>query len=300
MRRAHPATGQRFGGLGGCHGRQCGRRASRSPSPKRTTTRLKNCSAISRRPIRRRTSTALRAKVTPEMLSYFSEQLAQNASRGLINRVTDVKLLQGDLAEAWREDNAEYATVAMRFALTDSMVERASGRTVEGGTQARSPNCGPSCAREAAAGCSRRSSRAESSACAGDADAEPVAQAVSSWRLRRSSLSADRRPAWRGFGGGEAEWRSARRPASACATSRGRSAARRRCSSAAKENGRGGCWNPARRCGRRYRKHRTPRSRAVFRRSAPPRRCNARAVARALRFSLIIVPRCCAGLGEPL
>jgi predicted lipid-binding transport protein (Tim44 family) len=38
---------------------------------------------------------ALRAKVTPEMLSYFSEQLAGNASRGLINRVTDVKLLQG-------------------------------------------------------------------------------------------------------------------------------------------------------------------------------------------------------------
>ena len=36
------------------------------------------------------------------MLSYFSEQLAGNASRGLINRVTDVKLLQGDLAEAWR------------------------------------------------------------------------------------------------------------------------------------------------------------------------------------------------------
>jgi predicted lipid-binding transport protein (Tim44 family) len=39
---------------------------------------------------------ALRAKVTPEMLSYFSEQLAGNARRGLINRVTDVKLLQGD------------------------------------------------------------------------------------------------------------------------------------------------------------------------------------------------------------
>jgi predicted lipid-binding transport protein (Tim44 family) len=76
---------------------------------------------------------ALRAKVTPEMLSYFSEQLAQNSSRGLIDRVTGVKLLQGDLSEAWREDGAEYATVAMRFALTDSMVERASGRTVDGG-----------------------------------------------------------------------------------------------------------------------------------------------------------------------
>jgi predicted lipid-binding transport protein (Tim44 family) len=76
---------------------------------------------------------ALRAKATPEMLSYFSEQLAGNASRGLINRVTDVKLLKGDLAEAWREGNTDYATVAINFALKDSMVERASGRIVEGG-----------------------------------------------------------------------------------------------------------------------------------------------------------------------
>jgi predicted lipid-binding transport protein (Tim44 family) len=76
---------------------------------------------------------ALRAKATPEMLSYFSEQLAGNASRGLINRVTDVKLLKGDLAEAWRESDTDYAAVAIKFALRDSMVERASGRTVEGG-----------------------------------------------------------------------------------------------------------------------------------------------------------------------
>jgi predicted lipid-binding transport protein (Tim44 family) len=68
------------------------------------------------------------------MLSYFSEQLSENASRGVINRVTDVKLLQGDLSEAWNEGNADYATVAMRFALTDTTVDRASGRTVEGGS----------------------------------------------------------------------------------------------------------------------------------------------------------------------
>ena len=61
--------------------------------------------------------TALRAKVTPEMLSYFSEQLAENASRGVVNKITDVRLEQGDLAEAWREGNVEYATVAMRFSL---------------------------------------------------------------------------------------------------------------------------------------------------------------------------------------
>jgi predicted lipid-binding transport protein (Tim44 family) len=75
----------------------------------------------------------LRARATPEMLSYFAEELAANASRGVLNRISDVKLLQGDLAEAWREGDTDYATVAMRYALNDQLVERASGRVVEGG-----------------------------------------------------------------------------------------------------------------------------------------------------------------------
>jgi len=36
-------------------------------------------------------------------------------------------------ALTWREGRTDYATVAMKFALRDSMVERASGRIVEGG-----------------------------------------------------------------------------------------------------------------------------------------------------------------------
>jgi predicted lipid-binding transport protein (Tim44 family) len=79
---------------------------------------------------------ALRRFLTPEMLSYFSEQLAENASRGVVNLVSDVKLLQGDLAEAWREGGTEYATVAMRYALVDRTVERASGRMVAGSADA--------------------------------------------------------------------------------------------------------------------------------------------------------------------
>ena len=67
------------------------------------------------------------------MLSYFSEDLATNASRGVVNRISDVKLLQGDLAEAWREGDTDYATVAMRYSLNDQMVDRDSGRVVEGG-----------------------------------------------------------------------------------------------------------------------------------------------------------------------
>jgi predicted lipid-binding transport protein (Tim44 family) len=76
--------------------------------------------------------TALRTRVTPEMLSYFSEDLARNASRGVVNRVSDVKLLQGDLSEAWREGSTDYATVAMKFSHIDQMVDRATGRVVEG------------------------------------------------------------------------------------------------------------------------------------------------------------------------
>src|SRR6185436_11775837 len=74
---------------------------------------------------------ALRAHLTPEMLSYFSDDLARNASRGVINQISDVKLLQGDLSESWREINDEYATVAMRYSLNDKMVDRATGRVVE-------------------------------------------------------------------------------------------------------------------------------------------------------------------------
>ncbi|HEX5509391.1 MAG TPA: TIM44-like domain-containing protein [Pseudolabrys sp.] len=75
---------------------------------------------------------ALRANVTPEMLSYLAEDLTQNASRGVVNEISEVKLLQGDLAEAWREGSTDYATVAMRFSLIDRMIERASGRVIEG------------------------------------------------------------------------------------------------------------------------------------------------------------------------
>ena len=69
--------------------------------------------------------------VTPEMLSYYAEELAANASRGVRNELTDVKLLQGDLAEAWREGDDEYATVAMRYQQSDRLVDRNTGQVVE-------------------------------------------------------------------------------------------------------------------------------------------------------------------------
>ena len=71
--------------------------------------------------------------MTPEMLSYFAEELAKNKTRGVINKISDVKLVQGDLAEAWREGDDEYATVAMRYSQIDKLIDRASGQVVQGG-----------------------------------------------------------------------------------------------------------------------------------------------------------------------
>ena len=69
---------------------------------------------------------------TPEMVSYFTEDLAANKQQGVVNKTTDVKLLQGDLAEAWREGVTDYATVAMRFSMVDKTLDRATGKVVDG------------------------------------------------------------------------------------------------------------------------------------------------------------------------
>ncbi len=80
----------------------------------------------------REDSEALGRITTPEMLSNFSQELADNARNGVRNEISHVKLLQGDVSEAWREGGTTYATVAMRFSLIDAMVERATKRVVAG------------------------------------------------------------------------------------------------------------------------------------------------------------------------
>ncbi len=74
----------------------------------------------------------LGAITTPEMLSYFSKELSDSAKQGVRNDVSDVKLLQGDISEAWREQGSEYATVAMRYSHIEVDVERETGRIVSG------------------------------------------------------------------------------------------------------------------------------------------------------------------------
>jgi predicted lipid-binding transport protein (Tim44 family) len=77
----------------------------------------------------------LHTLATPEMVSYFNRDLEANRTRNVVNKVFDTKLLQGDLAEAWREGDTDFASVAMRYSLIDKTLDRASGRLVEGSEQ---------------------------------------------------------------------------------------------------------------------------------------------------------------------
>jgi predicted lipid-binding transport protein (Tim44 family) len=73
----------------------------------------------------------LRRHTTPEMLSYLVEELTENASRGVINRVSNIRLLQGDVAESWSEGDTDYVTVAMRYSLDDVTEDRATGQVIQ-------------------------------------------------------------------------------------------------------------------------------------------------------------------------
>jgi len=75
---------------------------------------------------------AIRERTTPEIMGYLAEELGQNATRGVRNEVSDVVMLEGDVAEAWREGDTDYATAALRYSARDVMVDRTSGKVVEG------------------------------------------------------------------------------------------------------------------------------------------------------------------------
>jgi predicted lipid-binding transport protein (Tim44 family) len=74
----------------------------------------------------------IRRVTTPDVAAQFIRELHDNQQKGLVNRIGEPQLLQGDLAESWYEDSTAYATVAMRFAMTDVTMERATGKIVSG------------------------------------------------------------------------------------------------------------------------------------------------------------------------
>ena len=76
----------------------------------------------------------LRKLTTPEAMSYLAEELGENATNGVRNSVSDVKLLQGDIAESWREGETEYATLAMRYESIDTTVDRNTGKALSTST----------------------------------------------------------------------------------------------------------------------------------------------------------------------
>ncbi|MFC3126580.1 TIM44-like domain-containing protein [Pseudoroseomonas globiformis] len=73
---------------------------------------------------------------TQEMNTYFAQDMRDLDARGWRNETRDVKLESGDLSEAWREGNVDYATVAMRFSLVDVTYDQ-QGQVVEGDPQRR-------------------------------------------------------------------------------------------------------------------------------------------------------------------
>jgi predicted lipid-binding transport protein (Tim44 family) len=75
---------------------------------------------------------ALRLASTPEIASYFEEEISGYKQRNQEYRIGEVKLLQGDLSEAWGERDAIYATVAMRYSIFAATYDHNAKRFVEG------------------------------------------------------------------------------------------------------------------------------------------------------------------------
>jgi predicted lipid-binding transport protein (Tim44 family) len=83
----------------------------------------------------------LRQLMTPEMVGYFSEELTKNASRGVRNVISNVRLLAGDITESWEEGDLQYATAYMKWSAIDFLarLDRSPGAPdyVAGGDPSR-------------------------------------------------------------------------------------------------------------------------------------------------------------------
>jgi predicted lipid-binding transport protein (Tim44 family) len=74
----------------------------------------------------------LREHCTPEVMGYLAEELSDNATHGRKNDVSNLRLLQADVGEAWREGQMEYATASMRYESIDIMRDRTTGAVLSG------------------------------------------------------------------------------------------------------------------------------------------------------------------------
>jgi predicted lipid-binding transport protein (Tim44 family) len=74
----------------------------------------------------------LRTLCTPEVMGYLAEELSDNATHGRKNEVSGTRLIRSDVSEAWREGEADYATVALNYESIDLMRDRTSGAVLSG------------------------------------------------------------------------------------------------------------------------------------------------------------------------
>jgi predicted lipid-binding transport protein (Tim44 family) len=81
----------------------------------------------------------MRQLMTPEMLSYFSEELTRNSSQGVENKVANVNLIKAELTESWEEGDLEYATAYMRWTALDYTVRIGAAPSAPGALVAGDP-----------------------------------------------------------------------------------------------------------------------------------------------------------------
>ncbi len=79
----------------------------------------------------------LRALATPEMVSYFSEALSDNATRGVANHVEKITLLKGDVNQSWTEEGRDYVTATLTWSALDYDVKLDQAAVVVGGDRTR-------------------------------------------------------------------------------------------------------------------------------------------------------------------
>jgi predicted lipid-binding transport protein (Tim44 family) len=130
MRRAMPAGGADLGGLGMMRGMGYGGGAPPTSAPATTPLAIAQVDYQAFETVLKQVQAAwskgdlaeLRHVVTPEMLSYFAEELAENESQGVTNHVEQVELLRGDLRQAWDEGRLHYATCLLHWRALDYTV----------------------------------------------------------------------------------------------------------------------------------------------------------------------------------
>lgn len=66
----------------------------------------------------------LRNLTAPEMFESFSQTLQENQRRGIINTVTNVRLLKQELQETWQDGNTTFARVALTWSAIDYAIDK--------------------------------------------------------------------------------------------------------------------------------------------------------------------------------